>query len=227
MVLWATRCARLGRLIKSKIMNENLKNEKFDKAYKIIDYLCSKKLYYYSIFNSQDYINKIENIAKDFFNDDIDKTYLLFFVSDSILTGMEQPKSIDDLVEIFKNYFGIVGEPVRALASRYWVDILSYVYDDAIKVWEMKDKILKELEIKELKEEKEEILEEAEEVKEEKEIQEVPQVINLKEYPKKEYEVETAFPEQKEIDWDKIKEEIKKEEVKKIEIEEKKDLSQM
>jgi len=200
-----------------------LDNEKFKKAYKIVDYLISKKLFFYDIFNSPEYINKIKKIGEEFFEGNNENVMLLFLVSDAILTGMEQPKNIDDLVELFKNYFGMVGEPVRALASRYWIDILSSIYPDVLKVWEIKERILEESSFKEMVEESL-IKEEAEDTVK---TEEIPQVINLKQYPKKEYEIETAFPEQKEIDWDKIKEEVKKEEVKKIDIEEKKDLSQI
>ena len=197
--------------------------EKFDEANKLVVQIYENDLPLKDLFYSQGYYNTLISLIKKYTNDE-EKIKDFVQLSDIIITGGEQPRSIEDLAEIFKNYLILTGDlPIR-LAKDYWQEILLEIFDKMIDFWKNRNHYLEEIaKLENLNKQPVEEVEEQEEIKESEEVEEqeeikeseeTPMVINLKETAKqsKQAEVEFGFKEANvpEIDWEKIKQEVKK-----------------
>jgi len=196
--------------------------EELKKALRILSEARRSELKIKELINNGVIESKAIKLAQEFFEKDEERMIEFLNISDLIISGVKQPSNIDELTDLFKNYLFITGELPRILSKRYWEEVLGPIYSEVLELWESKDKLLEE-EISEELEELTELTEKLEEAVQEKHEEKIEPVINLKEeaHPKKEYEVEFSFP--KEIDWDKIKEEVKKEPQKIEIVEEKKE----
>ncbi len=193
--------------------------EELKKALRILSEAKKSELKIKELINNGIIESKAIKLAQEFFEKDEERMIEFLNISDLIISGLKQPSNIDELTDLFKNYLFITGELPRILSKRYWEEVLGPIYNEVLELWENKDKLLEE----EISEGLEELTEKLKEVVQEKHEEKIEPVINLKEEtpPKKEYEVEFSFP--KEIDWDKIKEEVKKEPQKIEIVEEKKE----
>lgn len=204
--------------------------EKFQEANKLVMEIIKENLPLKDLFISLGYFQKLYDLGKKYFDEDENKIIELTRLSDIIITGGEQPKTIDDLSEIFKNYLLLTGEIPQRLAKDYWQEILLEIFDKMLDFWKNRNNYLEAILTSEAKTKEAEKFEEPQKIEEQEVEEKISPVINLKkETPSYLPEVEIGFQKtQPQIDWEKIKQEIQqqpKEEIKLEEQEQKKDLT--